>query len=312
MEARINVEVEELVAWIRELGGNSFFPDQLLARSVMNVIGSIVFGRRFGRHDTQRDSFLEDLYTFTTSLWTIMPVNRFPLLRFVPGFRGPFCRQIATHDRMMEFIRDNVRRSFADADSESFVSRYRDQSADDFDPVELDFIIRDLIVAGTETSVTSIRWALAMLANHRQVQTRVQRELDAVVPPTRLPSLDERPQLPYVDATVLELMRRRTVAPLSVPRATAADTEVNGYFIPAKTMVHGVYFRACSIVTWAYLGGGACAWALFQPTLIVNDGICAAIVIFSSSSRTSKFRHSLTIKLQHLGTSYPRPPIPGL
>jgi cytochrome P450 len=103
--------------------------------------------------------------------------------------------------------------------------------------VELSYIIRDLVVAGTETSVTTIRWSLVTFANHPQIQSQIQKEIDSVVPRSRLPSLDDRPNLPYLEATILELMRRRTVAPLSIPRETSCDTEVSGYFIPAKSMV---------------------------------------------------------------------------
>ena len=238
METRINAEVEELVACVRELSGKSFYPDWPIARSVMNVIGSILFGRRFDRGDVRRDAFLQDVYTFVNTLWKVIPINMVPLLRFLPGFRGRLRRHVATHDRMMQFVRENVRRSLASADpTQSFAGCYRDQAGDDFDPSELEFIVRDLIVAGTETSVSTIRWALVTLANHRRVHSRVQRELDSVVPPDRLPSLDDRTKLPYLDAAILELMRRRTVAPLSVPRETARDTQVGGYFVPAKTTV---------------------------------------------------------------------------
>jgi len=65
----------------------------------------------------------------------------------------------------------------------------------------------------------------------------MQQELDSVVPPGRLPSLEDRSKLPYVDATVLEIMRRHTLAPLSIPRRTTTDTHVDHFFVPAGTMV---------------------------------------------------------------------------
>jgi len=76
---------------------------------------------------------------------------------------------------MMAFIDNNVQRSLAadSSTSESFVSCYRDMAAEDFDMDDLNIIIRDLIVAGTETSVTSIRWALIALANHRRVLVQI-------------------------------------------------------------------------------------------------------------------------------------------
>jgi len=43
--------------------------------------------------------------------------------------------------------------------------------------------------------------------------------------------------LPYVEATNLELLRYKTLTPLSVLHYTLNDTEVGGYFIPARTTV---------------------------------------------------------------------------
>jgi cytochrome P450 len=76
----------------------------------------------------------------------------------------------------------------------------------------------------------------------QNLQARLQSQIDDVIGNVdRLPSLDDRANMPLVEATLLELMRYHTVAPLSVPRETACDVEVCGYFIPKGAMVS--YFR---------------------------------------------------------------------
>ena len=42
--------------------------------------------------------------------------------------------------------------------------------------------------------------------------------------------------MPYVEATILEVMRYKTLLPV-VPHKTLQDTEVGGYFVPCGTMV---------------------------------------------------------------------------
>ena len=43
--------------------------------------------------------------------------------------------------------------------------------------------------------------------------------------------------LPYVEATILELLRYKTLGPMALPHRTMKDTELDGYFIPAGATV---------------------------------------------------------------------------
>jgi cytochrome P450 len=47
-----------------------------------------------------------------------------------------------------------------------------------------------------------------------QVQRRAQAEIDAVIGRDRLPTFDDRPRLPYIDALCKELMRWQMVGPV--------------------------------------------------------------------------------------------------
>ena len=82
-----------------------------------------------------------------------------------------------------------------------------------------------------------MQWAVVELANHPEIQNRFQKEIDEMVPGDRLPSLDDKPRLPYTEAVILEIMRRRTVAPILVPHATLKDTKVLEYDVPKECMV---------------------------------------------------------------------------
>lgn len=47
-----------------------------------------------------------------------------------------------------------------------------------------------------------------------EVQKRAQAEIDSVVVPDRLPTFEDRPHLPYIDALVKEVFRGQPVVPL--------------------------------------------------------------------------------------------------
>ena len=77
---------------------------------------------------------------------------------------------------------------------------------------------------------------LAMVM-HPDVQDKAQKELDTVIGHKRLPTFEDRPSLPYINAIVKELVRWHVVAPTGVPHATVRDDEYNGHLIPGNTMI---------------------------------------------------------------------------
>lgn len=49
-----------------------------------------------------------------------------------------------------------------------------------------------------------------------EVQKRAQEELDTVVGHGRLPTMDDRPRLPYMEALLLEVLRYHPVGPMGI------------------------------------------------------------------------------------------------
>lgn len=92
--------------------------------------------------------------------------------------------------------------------------------------------IQDLFIAGSETLNTTLKWCYMFMALHPDIQQRVQDEIEQVVGSGRLPTIKDRDQLPYTEATLMECQRRGNIALFSVPRCTTEDVSVNGYTIP--------------------------------------------------------------------------------
>jgi cytochrome P450 len=92
-----------------------------------------------------------------------------------------------------------------------------------------------MFFAGTDTTATTLRWGFLFMILHPDVQVKVQKELDDVIGRERTPSCDDRVNLPYTEATLLEIQRRGSVVPLSIPHMTLEETHLNGYRIPKNT-----------------------------------------------------------------------------
>ncbi|KAJ9401367.1 hypothetical protein DTO282F9_1564 [Paecilomyces variotii] len=66
-------------------------------------------------------------------------------------------------------------------------------------------------------------------------------EINRVIDSARLPGPDDRPNLPYIDAIVKEVLRWHSVASIRLAHMTTEDDIVEGYHIPK-----GAYlFLAC-------------------------------------------------------------------
>ena len=53
-----------------------------------------------------------------------------------------------------------------------------------------------------------------MMVLNPAVQDKAQKQIDAVVGTTRLPTMEDRPLLPYIDAILWEILRYNPVLPL--------------------------------------------------------------------------------------------------
>ena len=72
---------------------------------------------------------------------------------------------------------------------------------------------------------------------HPEVQRKAQEEIERVVGRDRLPTFEDRAQLPYLECVIREVYRWNPAAPLGVAHQLSQDDVYEGYFIPKGTTV---------------------------------------------------------------------------
>ncbi|CAL8079869.1 unnamed protein product [Orchesella dallaii] len=103
-------------------------------------------------------------------------------------------------------------------------------------------LIVDLFAAGSETTSHTCSWIVLYLSYHQQVQSRMQDELDSVVGTNRLPSLSDRPNLPYTEAVIMEVLRISNILPNGVMHRMLEDVVFHGFFFPkGVTVISNLY-----------------------------------------------------------------------
>ncbi|KAJ3899872.1 cytochrome P450 [Lentinula edodes] len=88
--------------------------------------------------------------------------------------------------------------------------------------------------ASLDTTTVTLSYFLYAMSLHPSVQERAHHELDEVVGRSRIPTVDDMMELPYIRAIVL---RWEPVTPLALPHAAMEDDWYKGYFIPKGTII---------------------------------------------------------------------------
>ena len=163
------------------------------------------------------------------------------MARFLPKVKKQISCFLENQKIFFEAMDVEIEECLRNSTGESFVRSFVEAVGEKCDREYLHFILRDLLIGATDTSLNFLLWGMIILANNPDIQNNIRREISSNVPKSRLPSLDDKPNLPYTEASTAELMRQKPVLPFSIPRMTLNDSEVNGCFIPAGTQVSAIF-----------------------------------------------------------------------
>ncbi|KAL0568633.1 hypothetical protein V5O48_013352 [Marasmius crinis-equi] len=175
------------------------------------------------------------------------PVDFFPWLRHFPSwFPGTYYAYQALsqykvirelYDVSFEFVRTGLKNKTIER---CFASEKIEHLGDSEDVEEIEDIkgaVGTIFAAGEDTTFASLCSLLMALIHHPECQQRAYDEIISVVGHDRIPDLNDRQHLPYLECVVQELYRWHPVGPLGVPHRATKDDVYNGMFIPKGTMV---------------------------------------------------------------------------
>ncbi|KAK1435750.1 hypothetical protein QVD17_01519 [Tagetes erecta] len=98
--------------------------------------------------------------------------------------------------------------------------------------------ILDLLIGGTDTTSTSLEWAIAELLRHPQAMKKLQQEAREIGQGRSRIVEEDLEKMPYLKAVLKEALRLHTPLPLLVPHESTQDVKLFGYDIPSGTQVH--------------------------------------------------------------------------
>ncbi|NXH37975.1 CP2J6 protein, partial [Dicaeum eximium] len=240
-------EAARLVECLQKSNGKPLDPATPVIHTVYNIICSMMFGHRFSRDDKNFHRFIESfdnmaafLNSISFFLYELSPWLACHLLPSVKKIKSSLdfvtavlVKEIESHKGkrkldenryFIDYYLDEMDKTKGDADST-------------YDEKNLIQVVGDLFIAGTETTATTLLWALLYMVLYPDIQEKVHKELDAIVGCSHVFCYEDRKRLPYTNAVVHEIQRYSNIIFVALPRVSVKDTELLGYHIPKDTVV---------------------------------------------------------------------------
>ncbi|KAG1780981.1 cytochrome P450 [Suillus placidus] len=183
----------------------------------------------------------------------------FPFLEKLPFwcFGGAFALMGRSRELSQQLLNepfDEVKAQMANGTaSHSLVADFLSQAHDDAEEDTMKSVALMGYVAGIETvshylsspdsyfdvpqTTSALQTFLLAMVLYPDVQAQARAEIDQAVRHDKMPCLDDRASLPYLDAILREVLRWYPLTPLGIPHATSNDDVYDGYFIPKGAIV---------------------------------------------------------------------------
>ncbi|EHB18668.1 Cytochrome P450 2C25 [Heterocephalus glaber] len=246
IESRVQEEARHLAEELRKTRGSPCDPTFILTYAPSNVICSIIFQHRFDYNDPiflTIIKIMSENVKILSSPW-MQVYNIFPaLIDYLPGSHNTVIKNVDyVKNYVVEKIKEhqesldvNNPRDFIDC----FLIKMEKENNSEilkFTHENLAITVSDLFGAGTETTSTTLKYALLLLMKHPEVVAKVQEEIDRVIGRHRSPCMQDRSHMPYTDAVLHEIQRYIDLIPINLPHAVTRDVKFRNYTIPKVSL----------------------------------------------------------------------------
>ncbi len=238
----------QMLKTMEDYNGKAFDPRTHINVTQTHIMLSLIFGR-----STEEDAvnFIKSEYEIDRAF---QPAGRFlildiaPFMRyFVPPvkkiyteFLNIFINSGALFDR---YIADR-RKHYKHPKVEVFIDHFfnlnimsqNENTLRKVDNKVIQSAAIAMLVAGMTTTANTLQIMLAILVNHPNIQDSAYKEIVHVIGKRR-PRIEDKLSMPFIQALILETLRYQSVLPLAIPHRAKCDSELQGFLIPAGTIV---------------------------------------------------------------------------
>uniref|UniRef100_A0AAY4DJ54 Uncharacterized protein n=1 Tax=Denticeps clupeoides TaxID=299321 RepID=A0AAY4DJ54_9TELE len=234
----------EQTSELRHLSGaRTTGPREALTRAVTNVVCSLCFSSSYKRGDPEFESMLQYSQGIVDTVAKDSLVDIFPWLQIFPNEDLRILKEcVSVRDKLLETkyrehkadYSDSVQRDLLDALLRAKRSSENNNTSTQGVGLTDDHLLMtvgDIFGAGVETTTTVLKWSIVYLVHYPEVGTSSCTDMEMSGTWRCDSNLSDRGNLPYLAATIREVLRIRPVSPLLIPHVAVADTSIGEYAV---------------------------------------------------------------------------------
>ncbi|KAL0343514.1 UNVERIFIED_CONTAM: cytochrome [Sesamum angustifolium] len=207
-----------------------------------NNIMRMVDGKRYFGEDVENEEaklFRHLIEEVVKLIGASNPVDFFPVYRWIDykKYEKNWAGLSTRMDSFMQGLIDEHRRNKGRNTMIDHLISLQESEPEYYTDHIIKGIIIVMLIAGTNTSVSTVEWAMAVLLNHPQKLDKARAEIDNLVGDDRLVNESDLSNLPYLHNIIMETFRLFPASPLLVPHEASVDCKLGGYDIPKGTIV---------------------------------------------------------------------------
>nr|AJD87474.1 cytochrome P450 CYP76AD6 [Beta vulgaris]ALS88208.1 CYP76AD6 [Beta vulgaris] len=213
----------------------------------LNLLSNTFFSIELASHESSASQEFKQL------MWNIMEeigrpnyADFFPILGYIDPF-GIRRRLAGYFDKLIDVFQDIIRERQKLRSSNSSGAKQTNDILDtllklhednELSMPEINHLLVDIFDAGTDTTASTLEWAMAELVKNPEMMTKVQIEIEQALGKDCLDIQEsDISKLPYLQAIIKETLRLHPPTVFLLPRKADNDVELYGYVVPKNAQV---------------------------------------------------------------------------
>ncbi|KAF2530878.1 hypothetical protein F2Q70_00030364 [Brassica cretica] len=244
-------KVQELMSFMDESSEREEAVDISRASFIttLNIISNIIFSVDLCSYGSEiSNGFHDSVIGGMEAAGSPDLANFFPFLGFL-DLQGNSKRMKFCTERLFKVFRGfidiktaekSLRNDPKDASNRDFLDALLDLTVGDeaeLDNNDIEHLLLDMFIAGTDTSSNTVEWAMAELLTNPKTMVKAQSQIQRIIGQNGFVQEPDISELPYIQAVVKETLRLHPAVPLLLPRKAETDVEVFGYLVPKDAQV---------------------------------------------------------------------------